>query len=84
MNDMASKTHLAAPGAQERPCDTCGSLFRPARGWSRFCKTKCRNDWHQMMRPEAVREARALVRLGLEGCDPREWNPRARKLLGIK
>jgi hypothetical protein len=36
------------------------------------------------MRPEAVREARELVRLALQGCDPLEWNPRARRLLGIK
>lgn len=84
MTETASKTHLAAAGATLQPCDNCATPFKPRRRWSRFCKDKCRNDWHTAMRPEAVREARELVRLALEGCDPLVWNPRARKLLGIK
>lgn len=77
--------HLAvAEAAQQRPCKQCGLPFTQRRAWAEFCKGKCRKDWHTAMRPDAVREARELVRLALEGCDPLEWNPRARKLLGIK
>lgn len=88
MTETASPMHSEAQGASQaqgsKPCDQCGTPFVPKRPWTRFCRTKCRNDWHSAMRPEAVKEARELVRLALEGCDPREWNPRARKLLGIK
>lgn len=73
-----------AEAAQQRPCKQCGLPFTPRRAWAEFCKPKCRNDWHTAMRPAAVREARELIRLALEGCDPQMWNPRARKLLGIK
>ena len=76
--------HLEAAGKEPRPCETCGAVFAPKRRWARFCKPDCRNVWHQTMRPDRVREARELVRLALEGCDPTAWNPRARKLLGIK
>lgn len=40
------ETHLVKAGAPERPCDTCGNLFKPKRPWSRFCKTACRNAFH--------------------------------------
>lgn len=79
--------HLQAAGATGAPevtCDQCSTPFMPRRGWARFCSPRCRNAWHSAMRPEAVREARELVRLALEGCDPTIWNPRARKLLGVK
>ena len=79
--------HLQAQGGTEKTeatCEQCTKVFAPRRGWARFCSTKCRNDWHRAMRPEEVREARELVRMALEGCDPTVWNPRARKLLGIK
>lgn len=76
--------HLAVAEAASKACEQCGGLFIPSRGWARFCAARCRNAWHQAMRPEAVREARELVRLGLEGCDPQVWNPRAKRLLGIK
>lgn len=58
--------HLAAAGetlATERPCDYCGTLFKPSRDWSRFCRTRgnaCRNDFHaREARIEAIR-ARAV------------------------
>lgn len=44
--------HLASAGeaqANDRPCDYCGTLFKPTRDWSRFCRTRgngCRNDFH--------------------------------------
>lgn len=84
MSETASPMHLPAQQAIGRACDHCGTVFAPKRSWSRFCKAACRNAWHSAMRPEAVREARELIRLALEGCDPIAWNPRARKLLGIK
>lgn len=63
MSGIASQTHLADAGAQERPCDNCGTLFKPTRSWSRFCRTKgddCRNDFHaREARIEAIR-ARAV------------------------
>jgi len=79
--------HLQPAGRAEPPevtCDQCGAPFKARRGWARFCSPRCRNAWHSAMRPDAVREARELVRLALEGCDPTIWNPRARKLLGVK
>lgn len=65
-------------------CRACPTFFTPKKSWQHFHSPKCRNDWHNWTRPEAVREARELVRLALDGCDPTVWNPRARKLLGIK
>lgn len=52
--------HLAAAGSTEKPCEHCGGLFTQRRGWGRFCKTKCRNDFHaREARIEAIR-ARAI------------------------
>lgn len=87
MSETASPMHLeqaGAPAQAEPTCEQCGGPRAAKLRWQRFCGPKCRNDWHRAMRPEAVREARELVRLALEGCDPLVWNPRARKLLGIK
>lgn len=85
MSEIATQTRLEAVPAPQLTCAMCRVLFTPKRPtWQKFCTNKCRNDWHQAIHPEAVREARELVRLALEGCDPVEWNPRARKLLGIK
>ncbi len=87
MAESAATMHsqvAGTAGLTEATCDQCRSPFKARRGWARFCSSKCRNAWHSAMRPEAVREARELVRLALEGCDPVTWNPRARKLLGIK
>ena len=77
--------HAESAGATAAPqatCDACQGLFKRRKRWQRFCSTKCRNDWHGWTK--TVREARELVRLALEGCDPTIWNPRARKLLGVK
>lgn len=61
MNERASETHLAAAGATLQPCDNCATPFKPRRGWGRFCKDKCRNDFNaREARKEAIR-ARALV-----------------------
>lgn len=77
--------HSDAAGEALRFCRYCGSTFSGKRSWAAFCGPKCRNSWHAMMRPEAVREARELVRQVLTGeADPQTWNPRARKLLGLK
>lgn len=80
-SEAAQRSKSAKPDVK---CRWCPTRFQQRRSWQHFCSPKCRNDWHSAMRPEAVMEARELVRLGLEGCDPAIWNPRARKLLGIK
>jgi hypothetical protein len=55
------ETHSAIAEAAQQTCEQCGGLFTPTRGWARFCKTKCRNDFHgKLARIEAIR-ARALV-----------------------
>ena len=47
-----------ALSAAQRPCEECRGLFAPKRGWSRFCTTKCRNDFHgRDRRYAALREA---------------------------
>lgn len=79
---MHGEAQSAARQHPEAHCDACTRPFPQKKRWQRFCRPKCRNDWHRWTK--TVREARELVRLALEGCDPREWNPRARKLLGIK
>jgi hypothetical protein len=71
-----------ATALPEATCGACNQPFTPRKRWQRFCCSKCRNDWHGWT--STVREARELVRLALEGCDATVWNPRARKLLGIK
>lgn len=71
-------------GAKQQTCTWCPVLFKPRRRWQRFCSPKCRNDYHHWARPHVVRELRELVSLALEGCDPLLWNPRARKVLGLK
>lgn len=81
---MHGEAASAAPGAVGVRCRACHSIFTPRKHWQHFCSPKCRNAWHSWTRPDAVREARELVRLALEGCDPAAWNPRARRLLGIK
>lgn len=57
----AQQTHLAAAGDDglpPRPCDTCGTAFTAKRSWSRFCSTKCRNDFHgEERRREQMRDA---------------------------
>lgn len=56
MTETASQMHLAAAGAKLQPCDHCGTPFKPRRGWGRFCKDKCRNDFHaREARIEAIR-----------------------------
>lgn len=87
MTESASPMHGEAQGAASaRPevlCDACTHPFAPRKRWQRFCSPRCRNDWHQWTK--TVREARELVRLVLAGeADPTTWNPRARKLLGVK
>ena len=79
---MHGEAQGAQPAAKEVPCDACTRPFARRKRWQRFCCAKCRNDWHTWAK--TVREARELVRQALEGCDPMVWNPRARKLLGIK
>jgi hypothetical protein len=52
------ETHLEPQGDARLACDTCGTLFKPKRSWSRFCRTKCRNDFHAAeARKEAMRQA---------------------------
>lgn len=61
----------------ERPCDTCGALFRPKKPWQRFCKTygnRCHTAFHSAeARLAAITEAaprlyQAMVTLaGVEG-----------------
>lgn len=89
MSEVQAETHApmhgeaaSAPAVRQLTCDACASLFTPRKRWQRFCCKKCRDNWHTWTK--TVREARELVRLALEGCDPATWNPRARKLLGIK
>lgn len=86
MTETASPMHAelqgAAPERQTVRCGACDALFAPKKSWQKFCGPTCRNDWHRWAKQ--AREARELVRLALEGCDPTIWNPRARKLLGIK
>lgn len=77
--------HGEAQGVTLPTCDWCEVVFKPKRAWARFCGPGCRNTFHQATEPKKVREARELVRLVLAGeADPANWNPRARKLLGIK
>jgi hypothetical protein len=85
MSETAIAMHGEAQRAAAQPettCDACTKPFARRKRWQRFCSPKCRNDWHGWTK--TVREARELVRLALDGCDPAVWNPRARKLLGIK
>jgi hypothetical protein len=87
MTETALPMHGEAAGTTlpaQATCDACPNLFKRRKRWQRFCSSRCRNDWHQWTRPEAVKEARELVRLALEGCNPVVWNPRARRLLGVK
>jgi hypothetical protein len=78
----------AAPAEQAKVdgqtrCEACPALFKPRKKWQRFCSPRCRNDWHHWTK--SVREARELVRLVLTGeAEPTTWNPRARRLLGLK
>lgn len=47
-----------ALSATQATCEECGDLFTPKRGWGRFCKAKCRNDFHgRERRIEAIRAA---------------------------
>lgn len=85
MSETAPAMHGEAKPAKVLPevtCGACDRTFTPRKRWQAFCSDKCRNNWHTWTR--TVREARELVRLALEGCDQATWNPRARKLLGIK
>lgn len=84
MTESAAPMHGEAASAPLLTCDWCEAGFKPKRAWARFCGPGCRNAFHQATEPKKVKEARELVRLALEGCDPTTWNPRARKLLGIK
>lgn len=84
MTDSAPQMHSEAQG--EAPgagtaCAWCDGLFTPTRRWNRFCKPGCRNAFNRATALPAVKEARELLRLALEGGD---WQPRARKLLGIR
>lgn len=84
---MDAQTHSEPQGAAPAhgtTCEWCSGAFVARRRWARFCGTPCRNAFHRASAPAAVKEARELVRLALEGCDPTTWNPRARKLLGIR
>ena len=54
-----TQTHLEPTGREPRPCDTCGTVFTPKRRWSRFCKTKCRNDHHAAQAREEAKRAAA-------------------------
>lgn len=82
--DSALPAPKAAQGG-EATCRACPSLFRQKKPWQHFCSAKCRRAWHAWTKPEAVREARELVRQVLAGeAEPEKWNPRARRLLGIK
>lgn len=51
-------THSEKPQPKEIRCrlPSCTSIFRPKRNWQHFCSTKCRNDWHHSMTPEAMRK----------------------------
>jgi hypothetical protein len=84
--ENASPMHAEVASAQETPgatCDACQGSFTARKRWQRFCSPKCRNDWHTWTK--TVREARELVRQVLAGeAEPATWNPRARKLLGVK
>lgn len=57
----APAMHLQAVGDAQRACETCGTLFKPKRPWSRFCRTHgdaCRNAFHAAeARKAAIREA---------------------------
>lgn len=56
--ESASEMHLAAAGDAQRACETCGSTYVPARSWSRFCSTRCRNAFHASeARLEKIRQA---------------------------
>lgn len=56
--ESVAPMHLEAQGKAERPCDTCGGLFKPKRAWARFCSSKCRNDFHgKVARLAAIVEA---------------------------
>ena len=56
---MHSETHLAGQGCEPRPCETCTTVFTPKRAWSRFCSTKCRNDFHAEERRKEQQRAAA-------------------------
>lgn len=50
--------HLQAQHAKLCAREGCGTTFTPKRSWSRFCSTKCRNDFHAVeARKEAIRDA---------------------------
>lgn len=58
MNETASAMHLEARSLAAVPCDTCGTVFTPRRGWGRFCSTRCRNAFHGAeKRKDAIRAA---------------------------
>lgn len=88
MTESASPMHqeqASAPQPTGPTCDACQQPFKPRKHWQRFCRKQCHDDWHRWTSPAAVREARELVRQVLDGeAEPKTWNPRARKLLGIK
>lgn len=58
----APQTHLQPAGATQRPCDHCGTPFTPRRSWSRFCRSKCRNDYHLAEAHKATAAKLELVR----------------------
>jgi hypothetical protein len=82
---MHGEPASATADAQGVRCHACSALFVPKKAWQVHCSARCRNEWHKWTRPQAVREARELVRLALNGMPSLpDWEARARKLLGIK
>jgi hypothetical protein len=49
MHSNAS-TATSAPAEGQggaHPCEGCGTPFKRARRWQRFCGKNCRNEWHR-------------------------------------
>ncbi len=58
----APQTHFQpASEAQSRRCDHCHAPFAPKRAWARFCKPKCRNDFHLAIAHKADAEKLDLI-----------------------
>lgn len=54
--DTTPGMHSEKPQAKEIACARgCGLLFVPKRQWQKFCSTKCRNEFHHSLTPEALR-----------------------------
>jgi hypothetical protein len=58
--ETAPAMHLEARGIAAVPCDTCGTVFTPRRGWGRFCSTRCRNAFHGAEKRKDAIKASAL------------------------